>query len=211
MPAPRRLLLLTEDAALAGLLSQQFALGSGYAADAAPPAEGAELLAAGRHDAALLDADAAPGPEAWLARLRERSPCPVVVLGGAAGVAPRVAKPVRMAELLARLNAVLAVFDASPEAALALGPYVFHPAARWLDLPEGRRIRLTEKEAAVLLHLRRAAPRPVPRAELLGDVWGYSDAVATHTLETHIYRLRRKLGPAAELLVTEEGGYRLGA
>jgi hypothetical protein len=56
-----------------------------------------------------------------------------------------------------------------------------------------RRIRLTEKEAAILLYLHRAAGRAVPRQELLDEVWGYSRAVATHTLETHVYRLRRKI------------------
>ena len=74
------------------------------------------------------------------------------------------------------------------------------------------RIRLTEKEAAILAFLHRMGERAVPRQELLTKVWGYNPAVTTHTLETHIYRLRRKIeaDPAkACLLITEAGGYRL--
>jgi DNA-binding response OmpR family regulator len=129
------------------------------------------------------------------------------------GVTERLAKPVRVPELLSRLHALLAVFEASPGAAIALSGYAFHPVAKLLEGKGGARIRLTEKEAAILLYLHRAGGRAVPRAELLGEVWGYSSAVTTHTLETHVYRLRRKIEPdpqQARLLVTEEGGYRLG-
>ena len=123
-----------------------------------------------------------------------------------------MSKPLRLPELVPRVLALLARFDASPDAAIALGPYAFHPVARLLEGQAGLRIRLTEKEAAILLHLHRAAGRPVGREELLGEVWGYSRAATTHTLETHVYRLRRKIETdprAARLLVTEEGGYRL--
>jgi DNA-binding response OmpR family regulator len=167
-------------------------------------------------DATLLDA-AAAGASATALRTAGGGR-PVLLLGhDAAGMAadhsfPRVGKPVRLGELVTRLNAVLSSFEASPEASIALGQYDFHPTSRLVLTPSGARIRLTEKEAAILLYLHRAGGRPVPRAELLGEVWGYSSAVATHTLETHIYRLRRKIEQAPEvarLLVTEEGGYRL--
>ena len=93
------------------------------------------------------------------------------------GITERIAKPVRVPELLARLHALLAVFEASPEAAIALPGYAFHPAAKLLEGSDGTRIRLTEKEAAILLYLHRAGGRAVPRAELLGEVWGYSSAL----------------------------------
>ena len=212
MPGPRHLLLLTEDQALGSLLPAQLAQGTEFRAEAASPQEGPRRLAATapRFEATLLDAAALP----WVASVREASRGrPILLLGGeGAGGLPSLSKPVRLAALVARMNALLAAFEASPQAGIGLGPHLFHPASRLLLTPEGQRIRLTEKEAAILLYLHRAAGRAVPRAELLGEVWGYSAAVATHTLETHIYRLRRKIEQApdlARLLVTEEGGYRL--
>ncbi|WPB85893.1 response regulator transcription factor [Sediminicoccus rosea] len=225
MPGNRRILLLTEDATLAALLPQRLeqesAAGRRFEVEASAPEPGLAQLAeaAGRIDATLLDAAASPGPAHWGRLLREAGGGrPVLLLGGEAeplpeGITERIAKPVRTPELLARLHAVLAVFEASPEAAIPLAGYAFHPASKLLEGKGGARIRLTEKEAAILLYLHRAGGRPVPRAELLGEVWGYSSAVTTHTLETHVYRLRRKIEPdpqQARLLLTDEGGYRLG-
>lgn len=223
MSGHRRILLLTEDAALAALLpprlAQESATGRRFEAEATPPEAGLALLAeaAGRIDATLLDAAALPGPFHWGKKLREAGGGrPVLLLGGDTalpeGITERIPKPVRVPELLARLHALLAVFEASPEAAIALPGYAFHPAAKLLEGSDGTRIRLTEKEAAILLYLHRAGGRAVPRAELLGEVWGYSSAVTTHTLETHVYRLRRKIEAdpqEARLLVTDDGGYRL--
>ncbi len=222
----RKLLLVTLDPALAALLPPQLAQGKDFTADVASPEEARLRLAeaAGRIDATLLDADVAPGPSFWGPVLRDAGGGrPVLLLGQGAeetipetlppGISGRAARPVRLPDLLARLHALLATFEASPDATIPLGGYAFHPAAKLMLAPGGRRIRLTEKEAAILLYLHRTGGRAVPRAELLGEVWGYSSAVTTHTLETHIYRLRRKIEPeaqAAKLLLTEEGGYRLG-
>ena len=222
----RKLLLVTTDPALAALLPPQLAQGTDFSAEAAAPEAGRLRLAdaAGRIDATLLDAAVAPGPSHWGPVLSEAGGGrPVLLLGQAPeeqaphvlppGISERVPRPVRLPDLVARLHALLAVFEASPGAAIPLGDYAFHPAAKLMLGPGGKRIRLTEKEAAILLYLHRAGGRAVPRAELLGEVWGYSNAVTTHTLETHIYRLRRKIEPepqAAKLLLTEEGGYRLG-
>jgi DNA-binding response OmpR family regulator len=118
-----------------------------------------------------------------------------------------------MAELLARLRAQLRIFENSEDAVFTIGPYTFRPAAKLLQEPaRNRRIRLTEKEAAILKFLYRAGSKAVARQVLLNEVWGYNAAVTTHTLETHIYRLRQKIEPDptnARLLVTEGGGYRL--
>lgn len=216
MPGPRRLLLLTEDEALAALLPAQLAQGADFRVEAIAPQHGSARLAdlSAQLDATLLDSAAAPGPAHWAMALRPASAGrPILLLGvhAEAGL-PSLSKPVRLAELVTRMKALLAAFEASPDSGIRLGQHVFHPATRLMLTPGGTRIRLTEKEAAILLYLHRAAGRAVSRGELLGEVWGYSAAVATHTLETHIYRLRRKIDQApdlARLLVTEEGGYRL--
>jgi DNA-binding response OmpR family regulator len=118
-----------------------------------------------------------------------------------------------MNELLARIRAQLRVYDSSEDAVFKVGPYLFRPSAKQLqDSARGKRLRLTEKEAAILKFLYRAGGKPVPRQILLNEVWGYNSNVTTHTLETHIYRLRQKIEPDptdARLLVTESGGYRL--
>lgn len=136
-----------------------------------------------------------------------------VVRGLDAGANDYVAKPFRIAELLARLRAQLRIFENSEDAVFTVGPYTFRPSAKLLHEPvRNRRIRLTEKESAILKFLYRAGTRPVPRQVLLNEVWGYNAAVTTHTLETHIYRLRQKIEPDpanTTLLLTEGGGYRL--
>ena len=77
---------------------------------------------------------------------------------------------------------------------------------------KGAKIRLTEKETSILKYLYRSGDKVVSRELLLHEVWGYNAGVTTHTLETHIYRLRQKIEKEpsnAELLVTETGGYKL--
>ena len=77
---------------------------------------------------------------------------------------------------------------------------------------QAKKIRLTEKETNILKYLYRAGEKPVSREELLTEVWGYNAGVTTHTLETHVYRLRQKIEPdpgSAKILLTEAGGYRL--
>ena len=117
------------------------------------------------------------------------------------------------AVLLARLRAHLRQHERSEDAVMTIGPYTFRPSAKLLVDGTGRKkIRLTEKETAILKYLFRAGDRPVARDVLLNEVWGYNASVTTHTLETHIYRLRQKIEKEpskAEILVTEPGGYRL--
>ena len=101
----------------------------------------------------------------------------------------------------------------SEDAVFSVGPYTFRPAKKLLHEPiNNRRIRLTGKESAILKFLYRSDSRPVDRQILLHEVWGYNPAVTTHTLETHIYRLRQKMERHPRnpvLLLTENGGYRL--
>jgi DNA-binding response OmpR family regulator len=187
----------------------------------------ARMAAAGAHfDALILDVRLPDGDGRDLcARLRRQGhKLPIIMLTGSddevdvvrgldSGANDYIAKPFRLAELLARLRAQMRIFENSEDAVFIIGPYLFRPSAKLLqDTIRNKRIRLTEKEAAILKFLYRAGTNPVPRQILLNEVWGYNASVTTHTLETHIYRLRQKIeaDPAnLRLLITEAGGYRL--
>ncbi|MBY8916262.1 response regulator transcription factor [Nitratireductor rhodophyticola] len=134
------------------------------------------------------------------------------ILGLEAGANDYVTKPFRFAVLLARIRAQLRQHEQSEDATFAVGPYTFKPSQKLLIDERGGKIRLTEKEAAIIKYLYRAEQKVVTRDILLEEVWGYNSGVTTHTLETHVYRLRQKIerDPSkAEILVTESGGYKL--
>jgi DNA-binding response OmpR family regulator len=229
MSGPRPVLIVDDDAALRATLTEQLALEGEFApVEAASATEAEALLTAegARFDAVLLDVGLPDGDGRELcARVRRRGfRAPILILTGSDGEADIVrgldsgandyiAKPFRLNELLARLRAQLRVFDNTEDAVFEIGPYLFRPASKLLtDAARGRKIRLTEKEAAILKFLYRAGGRAVGRQVLLNEVWGYNNSVTTHTLETHIYRLRQKIEPdpgSVQLLITEGGGYRL--
>ena len=229
--APRPILLVEDDEALRATLAEQIMLSGEFSvAEAGTLAEAEAALGAdgARFDAVLLDLGLPDGDgRGFCAKLRRGGKkMPVIMLTGAdaerdvvrgldAGANDYVAKPFRAGELLARVRAQLRVFDNSEDAVFAVGPYVFRPAAKLLLEPaKGRKIRLTDKETNILKFLYRAAGKPAPRQVLLDEVWGYSSSVTTHTLETHIYRLRQKIeaDPSrTRMLLTEGGGYRLDA
>jgi DNA-binding response OmpR family regulator len=229
MSAERPVLIVDDDNALRETLVEQLAIdGEFAAAEAASLEEAEERLFAkdARFDAVILDVTLPDGDGRDLcAKLRKQGQkMPIIMLTGSdaesdvvrglnAGANDYVAKPFKLAVLLARLRAQLRIFENSEDAVFTIGPYTFRPAAKLLQEPvKNRRIRLTEKEAAILKFLYRAGTRAVARQVLLNEVWGYNAAVTTHTLETHIYRLRQKIEPDpanARLLVTEGGGYRL--
>jgi DNA-binding response OmpR family regulator len=134
------------------------------------------------------------------------------VLGLEAGANDYVVKPFKFAVLLARIRAHLRQHEQTEDATFAIGRYQFRPSSKLLVDDRGSKVRLTEKETAILKFLYRAGERPISRDVLLHEVWGYNSGVTTHTLETHIYRLRQKIEKdpsTAELLVTEAGGYKL--
>jgi DNA-binding response OmpR family regulator len=136
------------------------------------------------------------------------------VLGLEAGANDYVTKPFRIGVLLARIRAQLRQYENTEYASLQIGTYTFQPSKKLLIDERGKEIRLTEKEAAILKHLYRADQKIVPRKTLLEQVWGYTASVTTHTLETHVYRLRQKMeqDPAnAKILVSERGGYKLSS
>lgn len=134
------------------------------------------------------------------------------VLGLESGANDYVNKPFRFAVLLARIRAHLRQHEATDDATFQIGPYTFKPSSKHLISDKGSKLRLTEKETSILRFLHRAGNQVVSRDILLREVWGYNANVTTHTLETHIYRLRQKIerDPSnAQLLVTEGGGYKL--
>jgi len=231
MAGPRPILVVDDDEALRQTLAEQLAHDGEFLPEvAATLAEAVARLADehARFDAIVLDVGLPDGDgREFCVRLRrEGLRVPILLLTGAdgeqdvvrgldAGANDYIAKPFRVSELMARLRAQLRVYDNSEDAVFAIGPYTFRPSAKLLmEAARNRKVRLTEKEAAILKYLYRAGGQPVGRQILLNEVWGYNSAVTTHTLETHIYRLRQKIEPdpsQARLLLTEGGGYRLDA
>jgi DNA-binding response OmpR family regulator len=231
MPAPRQILIVEDDAALRATMAEQILLGGEFSADEAESAAEAEAKLSrvdARYDAILLDVGLpdADGRDFCAKLRRDGRRMPVIMVTGAdaetdvirgldAGANDYLAKPFRVSELLARVRAQLRTFDNSEDAAFLIGPYVFRPSARLLQEPaRNRKVRLTDKECAILKFLYRAGGKPVPRQTLLNEVWGYSNTVATHTLETHVYSLRQKVeaDPSQpRLLLTETSGYSLNA
>jgi DNA-binding response OmpR family regulator len=226
----RRILLVDDDAAFRSTLAGQLGSEREFAVVEAASAEEALRLLTGpaeRMDLLLLDIDLPDGDGRDLcAKLRRADiKLPVIMLTGAAeeqdvvrgldaGANDYIVKPFRLPELLARIRAQLRAFEFSEHAEVRIGPFVFRPGARLLQHPEHKRpTRLTEKEAALLKYLYRAAGRSVSRHTLLREVWGYSPNATTHTVETHIYRLRRKIEPtgasSALQLINDGSGYRL--
>ena len=134
------------------------------------------------------------------------------ILGLESGANDYVTKPFKFAVLLARIRAQLRQHEQSEAATFTVGAYTFKPGQKMLIDEKGAKIRLTEKEAAIIKYLYRAGDKVIGRDVLLEEVWGYNSGVTTHTLETHVYRLRQKIekDPSnATLLVTESGGYKL--
>ncbi len=209
---PVRLLLVDADALLRASLVEQLEREGHYQIVAVGSAAEARA-AAGPFSAAIIDQDAGGEDGDALAGSLD---CPALLLTGSddtdiASASDSIAKPFRLSVLLQKLQALIH-HHAADEEGLRIGPYLFHPSAKLLE-QDGRKIRLTEKETNILKFLH-ASANTVPRETLLHEVWGYGPAVATHTLETHIYRLRKKieLDPGkAQILLTEEGGYRLSA
>jgi DNA-binding response OmpR family regulator len=173
----------------------------------------------------LLDINLPDGDGRDICRLMRKSGvvAPIIMLtslteeadtvsGLEAGANDYVSKPFNINVLIARIRAQIRSHQASEDAVFQLGPYEFRPGSKLLTDAAGKRLRLTEKETNILKYLMRSGEKSVSRDELLREVWGYRANVTTHTLETHIYRLRQKIEPDSQhprLLVTETGGYRL--
>jgi DNA-binding response OmpR family regulator len=225
MAQRKTLLIVDDDADLRGAVADQLQAEGFDTLEAATGAEGAREAGVRKPDLILLDVDLPDidGREVCRQMRREGVSAPVIMLTAAAadedtvaglesGANDYVTKPYKFAVLLARIRTQLRDHEHSEGAVFRLGAYEFRPANKILVDAQGRKIRLTEKETNILKYLYRAGEKPVGREELLAEVWGYNAGVTTHTLETHVYRLRQKIesDPAnARLLLTEAGGYRL--
>jgi len=222
----RRLLIVDDDADLRGTLVEQ--LTQYHEFEIAEAASANDALKAVREnhvdlmvlDVGLPDMD---GREAVKILRREGFKSPIIMLTGhdsdadeilglESGANDYITKPFRFSVLLARIRAALRQHDQSEDVVFTIGQYSFQPAAKLLEGADGGKVRLTDKETSILKYLYRQGPKTITRDVLLKEVWGYNNRVTTHTLETHIYRLRQKIerDPSnPRLLVTEEGGYRL--
>ncbi len=226
MTTTKKILIVDDDDALRETLREQFSLHDEFTVtDAANATAGVKAVKADHADLVLLDVNLPDmdGREACKIMRRNGYKGPILmltaqgsdsdtILGLDSGANDYVTKPFRFGVLLARIRAHLRQHEQSEDAVFRVGPYTFKPSAKMLIRDDNKKIRLTEKETAIIKFLFRAGEQVVGRDVLLHDVWGYNAGVTTHTLETHIYRLRQKIerDPShAELLVTEGGGYKL--
>jgi DNA-binding response OmpR family regulator len=222
----KKIIIVDDDDLLRDALKEQFSLHDEFSVtEAATAAAGIKLVKAEHADLVLLDVNLPDmdGREACKVMRRGGYKGPVIMLTGQSsesdtilgldsGANDYVTKPFRFAVLLARIRAHLRQHEHSEDAVFKVGPYTFKPSAKMLVRDDNRKVRLTEKETAIIKFLLRSGEQIVSRDVLLQDVWGYNAGVSTHTLETHVYRLRQKIerDPShAEILVTEGGGYKL--
>ncbi|MBL8770123.1 MAG: response regulator transcription factor [Phenylobacterium sp.] len=225
MAQKKTLLIVDDDQDLRGAISEQLQAESFDTVEAATAGEGVRMAREQKPDLILMDVDLPDfdGREACRRIKQDGVTAPVIMLTAASaendevqgldsGANDYITKPYKFAVLLARIRAQLREHEHSEGAVFRLGSYEFRPAAKVLVDEKGKKIRLTEKETNILKYLYRAGEKAVSREELLAEVWGYNAGVTTHTLETHVYRLRQKIEPDpanARLLLTEQGGYKL--
>lgn len=222
----RKILIVDDDIELREALGEQLALHEEFdAAQAGTAAKGIAHARSEQPDLIIMDVGLPDmdGREAVRLLRKDGFKNPIIMLTGNAsdadtvlgldsGANDYVSKPFRFAVLLARIRAHLRQHESSDDAVFQIGQYTFRPSSKHLVNAKGGKLRLTEKETAILRFLYRAGQQIVTRDVLLREVWGYNANVTTHTLETHIYRLRQKIeaDPThAVLLVTEAGGYKL--
>jgi DNA-binding response OmpR family regulator len=222
----RRILIVEDDSELRDALVEQLALHEEFEAVAAENGtKGVQAAKTGQVDLVIMDVGLPDidGREAVRILRKGGFKSPILLLTGhdtdsdtilglESGANDYVTKPFRFAVLLARIRAQLRQHEASEDAVFTIGPFTFRPSSKLLLNAKGNKVRLTEKETAILRFLYRAGQKPVTRETLLQEVWGYNSGVTTHTLETHIYRLRQKVERDATtptILVTETGGYKL--
>ncbi len=224
----KKILMVDDDEDLREALADQLVLTEDFDVfEADDGASGLNKAKEAIYDLVILDVGLPDMDGRELCRLMRKQgvKCPILmltahdtdadtILGLDAGANDYVSKPFKFPVLLARIRAQLRQHEQSEDAVFTLGPYTFKPAAKMLITEDDKKVRLTEKETNILKFLHRAQDGVVARDVLLHEVWGYNAGVTTHTLETHIYRLRQKIEPDpgnARLLVTESGGYRLVA
>ena len=226
MAQKQKILLVDDDQDVREALSEQFVMTKEFDVFEAESGTCAlEKIGQDIYDLVILDVGLPDinGREVCRLIRKQGVKCPILMLTGHdtdsdtilgldAGANDYITKPFKFPVLLARIRAQMRQHEQSENAIFTLGPYTFKPAIKILLTKDNKKIRLTEKETNILKFLYRATNEVVPRVTLLHEVWEYNAGVTTHTLETHIYRLRQKIEPDsrnASLLVTENGGYRL--
>jgi DNA-binding response OmpR family regulator len=226
MPSTRKILIVDDDSELRDALTEQLSLHEEFDAVAVENGTGAIQAAKVEQidlvimDVGLPDIDGRDavrilrknGFKAPILMLTAHDTDSDTILGFESGANDYVTKPFRFGVLLARIRALLRQHDASDDGIFTIGPYTFRPSSKLLLNPKGNKVRLTVKETAILRYLYRVGERPVSRETMLQEVWGYHSEVTTHTLETHIYRLRQKIEKDVAtpvILVTESQGYKL--
>lgn len=123
-----------------------------------------------------------------------------------------VKKPFSLMSFLDVLRAANNNLDNSADGYLTFNDYELRPNLREIvDIQSGDVIKLTEREIDILKYLYKNQGHYVSKSDLQRNVWKYNEEVATHTIETHIYRLRQKVEQKGgrRLIVTENGGYML--
>ena len=227
MSALTKVLLTEDDDAMRESLIDQLALQEDFeTVGAATGAEALKLAGDTHFDIILLDVGLPDMDGRDVCRLLRRKGvfAPIIMLTGMnsdadiilgldSGANDYITKPFKMGVLLARLRAHLRQHEASEDASFKLGPYLFKPAARQLIHAQTKReIGLSDKECAILKHLYRAGDTAVSCEALYSNVWEHAAPLATHTLQTHIYRLRQKIEPDPanpQIILSEGGGYRV--
>ena len=222
----KKILMVDDDLDLREVLADQLVLTEEFDVfEAETGADGLEKSKQSLYDLVILDVGLPDMDGREVCRLMRKQgvKCPILMLTGHitdadtilgldSGANDYITKPFKFPVLLARIRAQLRQHEQSEDAVFSVGQYTFKPSEKVLITEDEKKIRLTEKETNILKFLYRANDGVVARDVLLHEVWGYNAAVTTHTLETHIYRLRQKIesDPSnATLLVTESGGYRL--
>ncbi len=227
MTTGKKILLVEDDVVLRDSLAEQLRLHEEFeTTEVGSGKDALEITGSDYFDVIVLDVGLPDIDGRELCRLMRRNgiKAPIIMLTGQdtdsdeilgldSGANDYITKPFRLNLLLARLRSQLRQHEQSEDAVFTIGPYTFQPATKMLtDVATEKQIRLTEKETAILKFLFRSGDKVVSRETLLNEVWGYNAGVTTHTLETHVYRLRQKIetDPSkAQLLVTETGGYKL--
>lgn len=213
--AGRAVLVVTADVALGEAIAEQLEVNPGTTPVVCSGSRDAlEHLGADRFAVAIADDDLADDCAESLrqALASMHATLPVIRIGSGTPD-DGVTKPFRLGTLMAAVNELIEHPAQALPAPVEVGPFTFHPDTRLLEhRPSGTSNRLTEKESLILVELLLAGTAPVDRNTLLERVWGHDTRIKTHTLETHIWRLRRKLGEnrsRARILLNVPGGYRL--
>ena len=227
MTTGKRILIVEDDTTLLEMLSDQLQLHEEFSTvGVTSAAEALEQAEEDYFDVILLDVGLPDMDGREVCRLMRRNgvTSPIIMLTGAdtdadtilgldAGANDYIVKPFRLGVLLARLRALIRQHERSDDAVFTIRPYTFQPSNKLLiNNEDEKKVRLTDKETAILKYLYRSGDKVVSRDVLLDEVWGYNASVTTHTLETHVYRLRQKIEEnpsSARILITEPGGYRL--